>query len=66
MTIVVAVATFVVHQITATVVAVATIVVFFATIAIGAATIVVDFNNRDHCDNCDHIRPPLLDGAVRV
>ena len=52
-TIIVAVATFVVDQIAKNVVVVATIVVF-TTIVTGVATTVVDCNN---CENCDHIAP---------
>ena len=33
---------------------------FFATIVVGVVTTVVDCDNCEHCDNSDHIIPPLL------
>ena len=47
-TIVIGVATIVVDQIT-------TIVVGIATIVVGVVIIVVDCDNCEHSDNCDHI-----------
>ena len=55
MTIVIGVATIVVGQITTIFVGVATIVVFCDKCGVGVVTIVVDYDNCEHCDNCDHI-----------
>mgnify|MGYP001794861426 CR=1 FL=1 len=33
-------------------------VIKIATIVVGVATVVIDSDNCEHCNNCDHITPP--------